>query len=266
MVRTARSSAADRPPHRRSWSPPSWRTSSASRRNSTTPADNAPGCAIQPSSCQRTRSTIAPADNPRARNHTRSLRSPWSLSAVTTRRVHTNPLRASSAVSSSASCLPTKASGCSCSTGSSKTRSARRCCGGSVAVDGRSSSPDAKRWASSPGGPKRSATSTLGSSATAPSVERPRRANRLTSSASTSPVSCNQATGWGARKAAEARGAITIVRVGVVTASRAATAEANRPSAMPMPNPVRSSLRSRPLEAWPIVATMRSPRRSSPPK
>ena len=45
-----------------------------------------------------------------------------------------------------------------------------------------------------------------GSSARAPSVDSPSRANRLTSSASTSPVSCSQATGWGARKAAEARG------------------------------------------------------------
>ncbi len=32
------------------------------------------------------------------------------------------------------------------------------------------------------------------------------------------------------------------MRVGVATASRAATAEAKRPSAMPIPNPVRSSI------------------------
>ena len=67
----------------------------------------------QASSCQRTRSTIAGADIPAARYQARSLRSPWSVSAVTTRRVHTRPSAASPATSWSARCLPTNTSGSS---------------------------------------------------------------------------------------------------------------------------------------------------------
>ena len=90
-ARAARSSAAERPPHRPSWSPSSPRTSSGTSRRRTTPPVSPPGWLAQPSSCQRTRSTIAGADIPAARYQARSHRSPCSVSAVTTSRVHTRP-------------------------------------------------------------------------------------------------------------------------------------------------------------------------------
>ena len=67
--------------------------------------------------------------------------------------------------------------------------------------------------------------------------------------------------GLSGEKGPRRAGAITIVWLGVAAASRAATAEANRPSAMPMPSPA-----GRPPMARSIVATRCSPRRTSPPK
>ena len=147
---------------------------------------------------------------PAARYQARSVRSPCSVSAVTTRRVHTRPSAASPATSSSARCLATNTSGSSSTTGSSKVCSTRRSGGGSAPPAGRSSRPAARRWAWRPAGPKRASTSPSGSAARSPRRARPRRANSPTSSGSTSPTTCSQATGSGARNAGVPPGATTI--------------------------------------------------------
>ena len=106
--------------------------------------------------------------SPPERYHDRSDRSPCSDSSRTTNRVQTRPSAASDSASSSASCLAMNTTAPDWASGSSSTWSSRRSGAGSVVLDGRTSAPDARRWAWTPGFPKRPRTSVTESAERSP--------------------------------------------------------------------------------------------------
>ena len=135
------------------------------------------GLSAQPSSCQRTRSASAAAVNPCAWCQVRSWRSPCSVSTRTRQVVITIPRPATSAWSSSASCLATNTTGPLWSTAGSKGRWTVSSGGGARVPGGRSSRPAAAWWARKPSEPKRPRTSAAGRAASWARVRRPRRWN-----------------------------------------------------------------------------------------
>ena len=178
------------------WTPSSLRSSSGTRRiERRSRRSGRSGWATQPSSCQRTRSTIAAAANPRSRYHARSLRSPCSVSRTTTSRTHTRPSAASCAASESASRLATNTIVSSCSTGSRTPRRSTIPAADRPPPSGDGRHPRRVDGRAAPSAPNRARTSPASRSANCPNVRRPSRPNRSTRSAEISPSSRNQATG-----------------------------------------------------------------------
>ena len=153
------------------------------------------------------------------------------------------PREAVAAWRSSARCLAANTTGPLCSTGGSNACWTVSSGGGERGPGGRSSSPQAARWASAPGGPKRPSTSAAGRAASCPSVRRPRRWKSSASARSTTPRSASTPTGNGARNAAAPPAGTTWAPPG---ADKAARVAARRPSATPTPGgPVAGSRSAR---------------------
>ena len=142
-ARAARSSAADGPPHRRSWSPPSPRTSSASA----AAARHRPTAPPEPSSRRAASAPARPSPAP-------TSPPPGTTPARCARRARSRRSRRGGCTPAPRRQLGDELVGEVLADEDerlelldrvSNTRSACRCCAGSVACDGRSSPPDAKR-------------------------------------------------------------------------------------------------------------------------
>ena len=262
MARTARSAAPVSAPQKPSWRPSAATTSSGWSHRWAMPAEGRWRTLAwsQPSICQRTRSAMAPALSAPSWRHTRSERSPCSVSALMTMRVHTEPRASRRAWSSSAMPRATKAMGATCSAGGSSSADTTRSGGGGSVAGGRGSRPQARRWASSPSDPKRPSTSAAGRAARSPRECRPRRASTSASSGRSSAPRES-----GARYSAARPGATTHTggspppdRFARTSAVRAAWAAAKGPSATPTAaGAARTSA---------TTSRARAARASSPPK